>query len=325
METDIQKKRHHYTPITYLNHFADNLGRIYAYRKDDVDTPLHVRPSEIAFERYYYSQPLPEGGRDNNTLEDFFSTIETTWPSLVGRIRSGSTDPLDVEELFTFMTLMRVRVPATRDLIEMSRAEEVKATLGVLNRSGMLPPMPPGYDNLLNDVIISIDPHQSLHAIPDLSRGFGTVLDSLGFEVLHNKTKIGFLTSDNPVIYFDPTVPEGKILPYQIRPPHGSIELLFPIDPTTVLCGRTGRPGTFRHSTMASSQAVKRINLFLSRFGYRFVFSPGRTHQSVISKYANTSPVGKFVTVPTPTGGIFLSSSWVFGPRPAKPQWSGSE
>ncbi len=82
METDIQKKRHHYTPITYLNHFADNLGRIYAYRKDDVNTPLHVRPSEIAFERYYYSQPLPDGSRDNNTLEDFFSTIETTWPPL---------------------------------------------------------------------------------------------------------------------------------------------------------------------------------------------------------------------------------------------------
>jgi len=75
--------------------------------------------------------------------------------------------------LYTFMTLMRVRVPATRDLIEMSRAEQVKATLGVLNRRGMLPPTPPGYETLLDDVIISIDPHQSLHAIPDLARGFG--------------------------------------------------------------------------------------------------------------------------------------------------------
>ena len=65
-----EKKRHHYIPITYLNKFTDNTGKVFAYRQDDVQKPLHLRPNEIAFERYYYSQPLPEGGRDNNTLED---------------------------------------------------------------------------------------------------------------------------------------------------------------------------------------------------------------------------------------------------------------
>lgn len=68
----------------------------------------------------------------------------------------------------------------------------------------------------------------SLHAMPDLARGFSIVLDHLGFEVLHNKTDVSLLTSDNPVVCFDPTVPEGGVLPYQVRPPHGSIELLFP-------------------------------------------------------------------------------------------------
>jgi len=70
-----EKKRHHYIPITYLDKFADDTGKVMAYRKDEVLKPLHVRPSAIAFERYYYSQPLPEGGQDNNTLEDLHLRI----------------------------------------------------------------------------------------------------------------------------------------------------------------------------------------------------------------------------------------------------------
>jgi hypothetical protein len=52
----------------------------------------------------------------------------------------------------------------------------------------------------------------SLHAMSDLARGFGVILDHLGFEVLHNETDVSFLTSDNPVVCFDPTVPEGRVL-----------------------------------------------------------------------------------------------------------------
>jgi hypothetical protein len=30
---------------------------------------------------------------------------------------------------------------------------------------------------------------------------------------------LSFLTSDNPVVCFDPTVPEARVAPYQVRPP----------------------------------------------------------------------------------------------------------
>ena len=122
-----EKKRQHYVPTTYLNKFADAAGKIFAYRKDDVQAPLYVQPSRIAFERYYYSQPLPEGGRDNNSLEDSFSTIEGTWTPLVARLGSGSNAAADLETLCTFMVLMRVRVPAARDMVEASLAEDIRA------------------------------------------------------------------------------------------------------------------------------------------------------------------------------------------------------
>jgi Protein of unknown function (DUF4238) len=315
------KKRHHYIPITYLDKFADDTGKGMAYRKDEVLKPLHLRPSAIAFERYYYSQPLPEGGRDNNTLEDFFSTIESTWPPLVDRLRSGSAAGSDLDALEKFMSLMRVRVPAVRDMVETSRAERVKAGFRVLDQAGQLPPKPKGHEDILDDISVSIDPHQSLLAMPTLERGFGLILDRLEFEVVHNETDVSFLTSDNPVVYFDPTVREEMVLPYQVRRTLDSIELLFPIDPDTVLRGRTG-PHALRHVTLTDRQSAKRINRFVARFGYRFVFSRDHTHEALIIKHAGTSPILKSTVVPSPTGGSYLHFESVFGVPPIKPKWS---
>jgi hypothetical protein len=312
-----EKKRHHFIPITYLNKFADAEGKVFAYRKDEPESALHLAPDAIAFERYYYSQPLPEGGRDNNTLENFFGTIESTWNRLAVRLCSTATGNFTSSEfvdLFCFLILMRVRVPAARDMVEVTLAEQVKATARLLDEQGKLPPKPEGLDDdILNHLSVAIDPHMSLHAMPDLARGFGIVLDHLDFEVLHNKTDVSLVTSDNPVVCFDPTVPEGRVLPYQVRPPHGSIELLFPIDAETVLCGharlrRTG-PRSLGQAVLRDRQEVKRINRFMARFGYRFVFARDRSHEALIVRHSSTSPV------------IDMLKGCVFGPRPTKPKW----
>lgn len=124
-----EKKRHDFIPITYLNKFTDNEGKVFAYRKDDAETALHLRPDAIAFERYYYSQSLPDGGRDNNTLEKFFGIIESTWNPLAARLCSAVTVDFTSSEfvdLFTFLILMRVRVPAARDMVEVTLAEQVQ-------------------------------------------------------------------------------------------------------------------------------------------------------------------------------------------------------
>ena len=149
--------------------------------------------------------------------------------------------------------------------------------------------------------------------MPDLARGFSIILDHLGFEVLHNKTDVSLLTSDNPVVCFDPTVPEGRVLPYQVRPPHGAIELLFPIDAETVLRGHTrlrrAGPQSLGHKVLADRQQAKRINRFIARFGYRFIFAHDRSHEALIVKHASMSPV------------IDMLNGCVFGPRPTKPKW----
>src|SRR5262252_3843849 len=151
-----EKKRHHYIPITYLDSFTDGSRKVLAYRKDDPAKPICIAPSEIAFERYYYSQPLPDGGRNNNALEDFFSRIEGTWPKIVTALRSGADiTAADLETLYTFMILMRVRVPATRDMVELSLAEQVKAEVRLLDELGKLTPKPEGFEDILEHMTVS--------------------------------------------------------------------------------------------------------------------------------------------------------------------------
>jgi hypothetical protein len=72
---------------------------------------------------------------------------------------------------------------------------------------------------------------------------------------------------------------------------------------------------------LADRQEAKRINRFVARFGYRFVFARDRTHEALIVKYASTSPVIRVISVRSPTGGVFMQNERVFGPRPIKPKW----
>lgn len=152
---DVQKKRHHYVPVASLNRFADSDGRIYAFRKNELARPLHLRPSEIAFERYYYSQPLPEGGQDTNRLEDLFSKVETTWPALVDDLTAGRGLGNHMEQMFEFIGLLRVRGRAARDPVELCLGHIARRKMMALAESGRLPPPPAGltFDDIESPLI----------------------------------------------------------------------------------------------------------------------------------------------------------------------------
>jgi hypothetical protein len=313
------KKRHHFIPVTYLEKFTDPAGKVFAYQCDRPGDPLHIQPDNIGFERYYYAQPLPDGGRDTNRLEDFFSVIEGSWTPLHRRLRKGEADATDIGALATFLTLTRVRVPAMREAVESMLARHVDLVAHDLDRQGLLPPKPPGAEHILDNMAVAIDPHQSLHAMPKLAQGFGRVLGNLCFEVLHNETGVRFITSDNPVAYFNPSIPELRVLPYVVTPPDGPIELLFPIDPDTMLRGHVGS-APIRHAVLSDPQMAKRFNRLIARFAYRLMFASDRSADSVIAKHSKVSPIMEFPPA-AGTDEAKLNFTFGFGPRPKLPKW----
>lgn len=296
------------------------------YRKDDPAKVLYQSPSNTAFQRYYYSQPLPEGGQDNNSLEDLFSKLEGNWPAIVQRL--SQHQPLDgLEELFTFVALQRVRVPASRDAMELMQAEQVKATIRVIEAAEKLPAKPPGFENLnIADVVnVSIDPHQSIHGMATVLQGLEQLLNHLGFAILHNTTEIAFLTSDNPVIWFDHTVAEDRMRPYAVQP-DGPMTLVMPLSPTLLLYGHSDLRDRFVrdsliHSEMGDRQWIKTANRLICKFAYEAVFASAPGHEKLIERYAMISPVLETVTMPTESGGFMILHQQVFGQRTPKAKW----
>jgi hypothetical protein len=314
------KKRHHYVPVSYLSRFTDEEGYLYAYRKDDPGRCLRSRPEAIGFQKYYYSQPLPEGGYDHNRFEDGLADLEGDWADLAARLSAGErVKKEDVSYLLGFAALQRVRVPATRDLAERALAHEIMKELRGLDAAGALDPKPPGLENILDLIQVTIDPHKSMEAMALLLPHLGPILDSIGYQIIHNRTGLSFITSDNPVSYFDPSVRETLMQPYRVHVPKQPMELLFPIDPWTMLRGhsddrhRFARKG-LKHVEIKDLQAVRRMNRITAKFAYELIISADTEHETLVRAFAALSPVLDASREPP---------EHVFGVRQKKPKWKG--
>lgn len=319
------KKRHHYVPKAYLKFFCGGGGKLHVYLKDDQGRSIPQAPDNTAFHKYYYSQPIPDGGRDHDTLEDFFSKVESKWPPLVERMQRREDVNDALPDLFEFLSLQRARVPAARDASEQMAAAILSANLLQLDAMGKLPPKPSQHPDILEQVEFAIDPHHSIHSMPTFVSAMGQVLDRMGYCILHNTTEVPFITSDNPVIYFDPRNDEEDLLPYTLDREGGPVVLCFPITPRLMLYGHSSIRERFcydgmRHSDFAEIDSVHIMNRQTSRFAYRVVFADQAGFEELVRQHAHQSPVVKS-TISRQGRRTLVSHQTVFGKREPRPKW----
>lgn len=322
----MNKKRHHYVPKAYLKAFCDWDGKVRVYRKDSPRQLIHQSPDKFGFHKYYYSQPMPKGERDNG-LEDLFGKFEADWPPLVARLLRGDdiNDTDSLGTLLDFMALQRARVPALRDAVEKAQSEEVMSTSRVMDSHGLLPPKPPGHENIIEGTEVAIDPHQSLVAMASQLDAIDRIYSEIGLGALRNKTNTPFLTSDNPVIWFDSSVPEIEMRPYVWR--QGTpLVFIFPVAPDLMIYGHSSMrkqfaSDGFRYADLSDSKSAEMMNRQICRFAYEAVFAQLEGQEALIREHANLSPVLQISRLLGEQGEtLFLSS--VFGPRKRKPKWT---
>ena len=315
------KRKHHIIPVAYLSGFTDEAGKIYQFLKDKPLEPQYNVPRELGHRRDYYAQPLPNGNTDFNKLEDFFGTIESTWPNILTKLESRTIlAEEELSTLYTFLYLMKVRVPATRDGVEKMLAFQVKEMGRMLEVRGELPPRPPELEGV--DIQVSIDPHQSIHAMTEIAKGFQRVLDAVHFVIYHNKTQIPLLTSDNPIVYFDSSAPENEMQPYALEP--RSLEFIFPISSSIVLHGHPSYTDpNHPYKTIANEKKILRFNRLICKFGYERIFASTRKHEPLIVRYAEKSPI---LDIDTHSfgKGRFIQWRHKFGVRTKLPKWDHS-
>jgi hypothetical protein len=320
----MNKKRHHYIPKAYLKSFCDSTGKVLVCRKDDPCKTISLSPDNTGFHKYYYSQPRLDGGKDHNALEECFSKIEDKWPGIVDRLHRREDVNDSLIDIFQFMILQRARVPASRDATEKIEAERTLAWARRLDAAGKLPPKPKGFEDILSRVEVSINPHQSINAMVPVAQGIGQVFNRIGFGALHNKTEIPFLTSDNPVIWFDPSIKDSDLQPYVLRP-DGQIVLLFPVSPSLVIYGDSPMRDQFVSeglgiADLSDTSLVEAIDRQVCRFGYQAIFAQKTGQERLVQEYATLSPVIRFDRITTGKGEI-VKFQMVFGKRERKSKW----
>jgi len=278
-------------PIVYMKGFCDSAGKVVAYRKDAPDRPIIGKPSNVGFEKHYYSQPLPEGGREDSAFEKLFGSIEAHWPEVLAAARRGQLDKSSAWYLFAFMTAMRARVPAARDFQESLMAVRLRAEVKALASVGCLPSELERYRDELDTVQVAINRHRTIGTMSQDMREFGDLLPRMGFELLRNETEALFITSDNPVAYLDPSKPSGIARPYVTG---RNIELVFPLDARTMLCGSDRLPlsaGKEIPTRTVGAGEVSAINGITALFGYRFLFAADQANDKLAHDCAAVSPV----------------------------------
>lgn len=309
------KKRHHYVAATYLKGFCDASDKVIAYCKDAPGKVICSIPEEIGFEKYYYSQLSSSGVQDNNSFEDLFASVEDHWPRVLAAAKAGDFDGDILHWLYAFLTMSRARVPAARDFHQSAMALRMRVEVKALAKIGKLPHKLRRYEHELDTVDIAVNQQRTLQTMSDDMRRFADMSRLLGFEIMANDTDVDFITSDNPVSYFDPTPPPARMTPYDVD---RKIELYFPLDSRTLLRGshrlrnRGQVPVVRRLTNVAKVQAINRVT---ARFGYRFVFARDRSHGPLLKQFHGASPVLD-ARVRGEGRDIEIHLKHVFGPRP---------
>jgi len=313
-------KRHHFVSVTYMNGFLDADGRVQAYRTDEPARPLHVSPGSIGYEKFYYSQPMPDGTRENHRYEDLWNAVESVWPETMRAVLSHRVSPAVSFNLLGMATIMSTRVPAARERNEVLLATKLRAEAQAAEALGLLPPELERYAGMLDTVPVGVNPHETLLAMRADFKLFGDLCFRLGFEVLHNVTGVPFITSDNPVCFYDPEKPAHTRRPYVQG---DDVELIFPLDARTMLRGWSRlRPTNqvVRHRRLTDAAKVRRMNRTVAQFAYRLIIASDRTTDALARRYAGLVPT---VEVKVCRVGTEVQIIWnhVFGPRPALCQY----
>lgn len=289
-DTNRNNRRHHFISAVYMDGFADKHGRVQVYRSEAPEDPHPMKPRAIGFERDYYSQKLPEGGQEDHRFEDLWNTIETVWPETVRALAVRRLSPAISFNVLGMQTIMRARVPATRDRHALMLEAKLRTEHKVAEEIGALPPELERYAGQFDTVPVGINPHETLLAMQQEFKDFGDLCFRLGFEVLHNKTDTPFLTSDNPVCTYNPRQPAHVRTPYDHS---GEVELIFPISARMLVRGSSKRRpanAISRHRDISDSRKVRQLNRTIAQFSYRLTIGQDRSSDDLIRTHAALVP-----------------------------------
>lgn len=216
------KKRQHYIPRFYLNHFIDTdtpvLQTPYVWIFDKKSERIKNKaPLNFAY-RHGYNNIIDENGKISSKVEEQFQVIEDKAARIIRKLLNLKyVSKIEREDLAVFIYTMRARIPYFKLIFkEVVENEE--------------------YNKQLNDDHIDVNQIESNLAMDSVIRTsfMGKLLLRMFWSVLIAPDNISFITSDNPVIVLDPNAPMLQSIGFATSK---DSEIIFPLSPKVCLYG----------------------------------------------------------------------------------------
>uniref|UniRef100_UPI003463B9B7 DUF4238 domain-containing protein n=1 Tax=Ruegeria arenilitoris TaxID=1173585 RepID=UPI003463B9B7 len=307
-------------PRVYLENFSEDDGRLTVYSKRREKT-LRPKPKDALIRAYYYSQP--EGGIENaqHAIEtDFLGGIETNYPELIEQISSRRLP--DLELLYLIMYMMRSRSPAFREAFELGLADKVNRIRLRIPKSE-IPTPPVSMPDLWENLKVSIDPHRSLIAMAYYVENYLDVLFESRFQVAYAPRGQEFLTSDNPVVWYD-VARNGEVKTVYPNLPNQSTRVVFPLTKKIALVGRyrQGMGNSFdSRAKVLTKNGIRQINEIQLACAWDEIVGNIRLPKISFNRFSKVAPKLHIAHYNSDSGAFVLSGTSL-GPLREKAKFS---
>lgn len=200
-------RKHHFIPQFYLRGFSLNGGHL--YQIDRHSGNCHgVSISDAAAMRDFHTLDSIGNG-DAYEFERKLAHLESKQAlDLANILREGIENEENIINAIQFLNIMRMRVPAIKEIIENSLIGQVKASYALLKRAGKLPQKPEELKELpgADDIKISIHNERCLlHMIKaGTNEGIISSLQRMNISLLRAPFGCRFITCDQPVAMYHP-------------------------------------------------------------------------------------------------------------------------
>jgi hypothetical protein len=316
------KKRHHYIPEFYTKGFLDSAGAIYVYEKGKPG-PRPSSPKNVGVETHFYTADTIDGARDSDLIEDFMAAADdpasTVLQRIVTRLPLSTQDKTDFAY---FMALMHLRVPAFRVLNQELREQTHK------QEQKLIASDPEWFDLITDDIeettgeqfseedrelirqvlleesyTVTFHPEDHMRMITVANDVYPTLV-RMRWTFCEVPDGHHAITSDNPMVYLDPTREHGaESLGGLSRP---TSEVTFPLTRGLYLRASWDGPDlTYVHAPRSS---VKDWNRRVIRFASRYVFAhiDSGALQNKVQKWATSRVGGEVRTKAMPNSAYAL-------------------
>lgn len=285
----VKKRRHHYLPQFYLRNFVGKnpRGKLWVYTKD-AENFRAASPRDLAVEKDYHTVVRRDGVIDRNSIEDTVAVLENMAAPVITKVLRGQELSFDDHQIFAlFISQLLVRVPVRRDAVGRIMSEIFKRMSKALaenkesyhddyrrfqKETGDDSDVDP---EKLRQFILSDDYDIKVNSSAALGASLGSIgtvvncLVRMRWVFVRASGRFKFLTCDNPVFYYDPTLPPNSWRGVGLA--NAGVEVTCPVSPDILAFGCYHNLPS--NSAVADAEIVRRFNQQRIESAHRYIFA----------------------------------------------------